>query len=94
VRDEESYNKVYFQEYTGLELESAESGVMSMIRLAMSSVSFLSIFPMQDLLMLDSAARMNTPGTVGKNWEWRFEWQQVRPEIVSKISHYLTVYQR
>jgi 4-alpha-glucanotransferase len=94
VRDEKNYNKDYFQEYTGSMLESAESGVMSMIRLAMSSVSFLSILPMQDLLMLDSAARMNTPGTVGGNWEWRFEWHQVRPEIIENISHFMNLYQR
>lgn len=29
------------------------------------------IIPMQDLLALDGSARMNHPGTVGENWQWR-----------------------
>ncbi len=29
------------------------------------------IFPAQDLLLLGSAARMNTPGTTASNWSWR-----------------------
>lgn len=31
----------------------------------------LAVAPMQDLLGLDSAARMNLPGTAEGNWEWR-----------------------
>ncbi len=42
-----------------------------MIRALSKSNSMLSIFPMQDILCLDSSARMNTPGTIGDNWTWR-----------------------
>lgn len=42
-----------------------------MIRTAISSVAQISIIPMQDLLGLDSSARMNTPGTTKGNWQWR-----------------------
>lgn len=95
VSDEGNYNKNYLTGYTGSSFDSAEQGVWSMIRLAMSSVSFLCILPMQDLLMLDSSARMNTPGTVGdQNWDWRFEWSQINPEVVENISHTLKLYQR
>jgi len=90
----EHYNKHYFEEYLGLSIASEDQAVWSMIRLAMSSVSFLCVLPMQDLLMLDSSARMNTPGTVGGNWGWRFEWQQLRPDTIKKISHFITLYQR
>ncbi|MCW8924477.1 MAG: 4-alpha-glucanotransferase [Gammaproteobacteria bacterium] len=92
--NEASYNKAYFEEYTGSNIESVESAVWSMIRLAMSSVSFLCVLPMQDLLMLDSSARMNTPGTTEYNWQWRFDWQQVKPEIIIKIARLVTLYQR
>ncbi len=37
----------------------------------------VAIFPLQDLLGLDSAARMNIPGTTTGNWAWRFDWSQV-----------------
>lgn len=94
VSDDRNYNMNFLKEYTDARYESAEQGVLLMIRLAMSSVSFLSILPMQDLLMMDSSARMNIPGTVGGNWKWRFEWQQVRPDVVDKISHFIKLYQR
>jgi len=41
------------------------------IRLAMMSVANLVIIPMQDVLGLDQAARMNKPGTTKGNWQWR-----------------------
>jgi 4-alpha-glucanotransferase len=94
VCDERNYNKRFFEEYTDSHMDSEEKGVWSMIRLAMSSVSFLCVLPMQDLLMLGSKARMNTPGTVGDNWRWRFEWKQIRPDVIQKLSRYMTLYQR
>lgn len=42
-----------------------------MIRALSKSKSMLLIIPMQDILCLDSSARMNTPGTIGDNWTWR-----------------------
>ena len=43
------------------------------IRLAYASVARLTVFPMQDILGLDSDARMNFPGKMGGNWQWRLE---------------------
>jgi len=94
AKDEDNYNKYYFEQYIGLNIVSAQQSVFAMIRLAMSSVSFLCVLPMQDLLMLDSSARMNTPGTVGKNWDWRFDWQCVKPEMIKKIANLIVLYQR
>lgn len=41
------------------------------------SCARVAILPFQDLLGLDSAGRMNTPGTTQGNWIWRFDWSQV-----------------
>ncbi|MBN2068918.1 MAG: 4-alpha-glucanotransferase [Opitutales bacterium] len=60
--------------------------VRTLIRAAFLSVSYLAVIPMQDLLGLDSAARMNTPGTSQGNWQWRFTQQQldaIRDEAVA-----------
>lgn len=46
--------------------------VKSMIRLAWASVADMAIIPLQDLLELDEDARMNMPGTINKNWLWKF----------------------
>lgn len=94
VNDESSHNKTYFENYTGVKIKNTEQGAWIMIRLAMSSISFLCVLPLQDILLLDSSARMNTPGTVGNNWSWRFNWKQVKPEAIEKINQFVNVYQR
>jgi len=42
-----------------------------MVRLALSSVAAVALFPIQDILGFGSDCRMNTPGTVEGNWRWR-----------------------
>ena len=49
----------------------------AMIRAASNSVARTAIFPMQDVLGLDGAHRMNVPGLMGGNWSWRFTWPMV-----------------
>ena len=94
IHDEKMYNKAYFEEYTNIKIKSDKQATWSLIRLAMSSVSFLSIIPMQDILMLDTSARMNIPGTITNNWKWRFEWQQVDPKSNEKLLRLIKLYQR
>jgi 4-alpha-glucanotransferase len=49
----------------------------ALIELVMHSKGYLAIIPMQDVLGLGSDCRMNTPGTVIDNWNWRFAWPQL-----------------
>lgn len=42
-----------------------------MVRQALASVGIFSVLPVQDLLQLDSSARMNRPGRADGNWTWR-----------------------
>ena len=49
----------------------------SMIDLATNCNSELCIIPLQDILRLDSAARMNIPGVEQGNWRWRFSWPEL-----------------
>jgi 4-alpha-glucanotransferase len=43
-----------------------------MIGAVLGSRANTAIFPLQDVLGLGSGARMNRPGTVHGNWQWRF----------------------
>jgi len=52
--------------------------VRQMIEYVCASSAMMAIIPMQDVLGLDSSARMNTPGTASGNWTWRFSWPQIR----------------
>lgn len=53
----------------------------ALIEAACRSRAQMAVLPMQDLLELGSAARMNTPGTTTGNWEWRFRWEDVGPQL-------------
>jgi 4-alpha-glucanotransferase len=66
----------------------------SLMNAAMSSVANLAIIPMQDILLLGSADRMNTPGTTDGNWRWRFEWSQLSNDKVSFFSHLVQIFGR
>lgn len=45
----------------------------TMMRAALMSVADTCILTMQDLIGLGSEARINTPSTLGDNWQWRIE---------------------
>lgn len=45
-----------------------------LIRLAWASVAEWAVAPLQDVYNLDTAHRMNTPGTIEGNWTWRAPW--------------------
>lgn len=57
----------------------------SMIRAVWTSSARLTICPMQDVLGLDSAHRMNQPGHIGC-WTWRFDWDMVGPEPAQRLA--------
>ena len=45
----------------------------AMMRLAMMSVADTCILMMNDIIGLNTEARINTPSTVGSNWKWRID---------------------
>ncbi len=48
----------------------------AMIRALSQSVANTVVYPLQDVLGLNEAHRMNVPGRAEGCWEWRFEWRQ------------------
>lgn len=55
------------------------------IRKAEESVARIAIVPMQDILGLGTAARMNKPGTVKGNWLWRMSPAQLKRADGSRL---------
>ena len=55
------------------------------IRLAMGSVAYLCIIPVQDYLGLGEEARINTPATLGTNWKWRMPAKALTKSLEKKI---------
>jgi 4-alpha-glucanotransferase len=88
----ESYERDRIMRYLG--------GISSMgiqwdlIRLATSSVANLVILPMQDILGCDGSGRMNFPGTIEGNWQWRYLADQLTPEIEQQLLRLTEAYGR
>ena len=56
------------------------------IRAVLASVADTAIIPAQDLLGLGSEARMNRPGTIGGNWQWRLAPGQLTHDIARRLA--------
>ncbi len=61
---------------------------------AWGSVSQLVVAQMQDFLALGSESRMNTPSTVGDNWQWRVEPGWINPTLAEYIAQLGRLYGR
>jgi 4-alpha-glucanotransferase len=68
--------------FAGTYLGATEGDIhWAMIRACWNSVANIAVTQLQDVLGLDSAHRMNVPGTMGDhNWTWRFEAHQLTDE--------------
>ncbi len=65
-----------------------------MMRSALASRSNTCILTMQDLIGLDSFARMNTPATDSKNWQWRALQSELRFENFVFLKKYTKLFRR
>ena len=68
--------------------------VDKVFRTAYGSVASVVIFQVQDMLKLDNDARMNTPGTVGGNWQWRMTPGQLKDQHRDTLSWLVDTYGR
>ena len=55
------------------------------IRAALSSVADTAVIPMQDYLGLGNEARINTPSTLGGNWQWRMKKKDFTSGLAKQI---------
>lgn len=69
-------------------LNPGDDGIVwAMMRSAAASVARLCLFPLQDILGLDSSARMNIPAeSNGTNWAWRYSSDQLQSSIAEKLA--------
>jgi 4-alpha-glucanotransferase len=64
------------------------------IRAIQASVAGLAVVPLQDLLGLGSAARMNRPGSASGNWTWRFRSRDLSRSLRGRLRELTTLYGR
>ena len=80
------------QEYLGLNEE--EGFHWGILRGGQSSVADLFVAQMQDYLGLGAEARMNTPGILGGNWQWRMLPGQITEDLAKRIARMTSLYGR
>ncbi len=76
------------------EAVSSKDICWKLIEAAFRCNSVIAIIPMQDLLCLDGEARMNIPSTIGGNWDWRFNNEQITAEIEKRLIELSKIYNR
>ncbi len=64
---------------------AAREVAWELIRVAMRSPARWAVTPIQDLLGLGAAARMNTPGRTQGNWRWRLTPRQLEALPVDRL---------
>jgi 4-alpha-glucanotransferase len=65
-----------------------------LIQVALASVANQAIIPVQDLLGLDTDARMNVPSTGEGNWKWRYQSGALTSEIRDRLKMMTETYGR
>ncbi len=88
LTDEQSAGVRY---YLG-DLHASMPGLL--VRTALASVARLAVIPLQDIMELDGAYRMNIPGVAEGNWGWRFSWDQLHEEHKQRLREWIHLYGR
>jgi 4-alpha-glucanotransferase len=81
--------------YFGLTVEELDRNVNWVyIRAVMMSVADMVLFPMQDVVGAGGEARMNLPGSLGRNWKWRMPADALQAEYAERLAQFAKLYDR
>lgn len=64
------------------------------IRLTCSTVCDIAIHTMQDIMSLGTEARMNMPGTMSGNWQWRYTKDMLKDEYALALAYTCNIFGR
>ena len=92
ISHEDPKTKKYFDTYASCSGE--DQAAEAAIKLALGTVCNTCIIPLQDYMNIDNNARVNTPSTLGFNWNWKMKEGQLTEELSQKIESLTTVYGR
>ncbi len=91
-RSAKESDRALLAEYVGK--SSLEEPHWELIRLGHASVADTAIVPMQDLLGLGTEARMNMPGKLGGNWQWRMRPGELTDAVVQRFRRMTELFDR
>lgn len=82
------------KDYLDIDENNIDEIIFSLIKRVFATVSQLAIISMQDYLMLGENARINTPSTLGNNWQWRMLPNKANTVLAEQILQITKLYQR
>ncbi len=77
-----------------LDIKGGDNFARKCIRSCLGSVANTCIIPLPDYLGLGKQARINTPSTVGDNWQWRVDEKMLTKELAKEIADLTVIYGR
>lgn len=77
--------RAFVEDYLGT--SGAENVRRALLRMGQTSTAELFVAQVQDYLGLDSAGRINTPGTAEGNWRWRLTPGALTDELSAEVRH-------
>jgi 4-alpha-glucanotransferase len=81
--------------YFGVSIEEMDRNVNWIyIRAVMMSIADTVLFPMQDVIGAGGEARMNLPGSLGRNWKWRMPPGSARAQYAQRLDQFVKLYDR
>ena len=92
VKSNSVETNAYAMQYFGIKKEKQLP--KAMLRAAWGSIANIAVAPLQDFLNAPPSARINTPSTLGGNWEWRTLRSDFTEKLKAKIRTYNATYGR
>jgi 4-alpha-glucanotransferase len=87
-------DKEFALEYLGRNTKSADEITWALIQMAQGSVASRCIIPLQDYLLFGEETRINTPSTLGGNWTWRMDKDDLTEELIMRMRQMTKLYGR
>lgn len=92
-KDATEIEKENIEKYFGFKVKSRDIHQW-LIRLAYQTVAATAIIPVQDVLGLGAAARMNSPASVENNWQWRMKGNELTDQHSAWLKEQTVLFNR
>jgi 4-alpha-glucanotransferase len=90
--DKKTYK--YVEKYVGGYTKGRKELAKAVVREVIASPAKFAIIPIQDYLLLGEEGRINTPSTLGGNWEWRVDENALTDKLAKHIKSLTSMYGR
>lgn len=84
----------YMREYLDIHTKNIKKTIWKLIARTLATRSNIAVIQMQDYLVLDNRGRMNKPSTLGNNWAWRMDKEDINQKLANNILNLAQLYKR